>query len=61
MACRLVGAKPSSDLMLLMLNYCQLEPEEHTSVKSLFKENAFKNDVGEMASILSRLQLVKTK
>ena len=43
MACRLVGAKPLSELMLLMLDYCQLEPEEHTSVKSLFKENAFKN------------------
>ena len=30
MACRLIGAKPLYEAMLL---YCQLDPKEHTSVK----------------------------
>ena len=57
MACRLDGAKPLSEPML---DYCQFEPLEQTSVKfksefNIFiQENVLENVVCEMASILSR-------
>ena len=58
MACRLFGAKPLPEPIL---TYCQLYPEEQTSVKFKSKYKAFhswnhiwKNVVCEMASILSR-------
>ena len=58
MACRLVGAKPLPDPML---TFCQLDPQEQTTVKFESKckkksidENAFENVVCEMAAILSR-------
>ena len=38
MACRLIGAKPLSEPML---DYCQLDPCEHISVKILSKCNNF--------------------
>ena len=62
MACRLIGAKPLSEPML---DYCQLDPCEHISVKSnqnttiFIEENARENVVCEMAFILSRPQCVK--
>ena len=61
MACRLTDAKPLSEPML---DYCQLDPCEHTSMKiyqntAIFiEENARENVVCEMASILSRPQCV---
>ena len=57
MACRLLGAKPLTEPVL---TYCQLDPQEQTSVKfeSHYKtsihENAFENVVCEMAAILSK-------
>ena len=61
MACRLVGAKSLSEPML---DYCQLDPCEHISVKikknaTIFiEENVRENVVCEMASILSGPQCV---
>ena len=63
MACRLFGAKPLPEPML---THCQLDPEEQTSVefKSKYKafhyENAFKNVVCEVATILSRRRWVNS-
>ena len=57
MACRLFGAKPLSKPML---DYCQLDPQEQTSMtfwskyKLFIHENASENIVCEMAAILSR-------
>ena len=61
MACRLDGAKPLSQPML---EYCQSDPQEQTSMKfqsefKHFQENVLQNVVCEMASILSRPQSVK--
>ena len=61
MAGRLTDAKPLSEPML---DYCQLDPCEHISMKiyqntAIFiEENARENVVCEMASILSRPQCV---
>ena len=61
MACRLAGTKPLSEPML---EYCQLDHWEQTSVKfkSQFNqfvgEIAFENVVCEVAAILSRPQCV---
>ena len=58
MACRLFGAKPLSEPMLL---YCQLDPNKHISVKSYLKFKSFhprkctfENAVCEMAAIFLR-------
>ena len=57
MACHLFGTKPLPEPIL---TYCQLDPEEQTSVKieSKYKisteENAFENVVCKMEAILSR-------
>ena len=58
MACHLIGARPLSEQMLA---YCQLDPQEQTSVTVEFKiqhffiyKNAFENVACEMAGILSR-------
>ena len=62
MACRLDGAKPQSEPVL---EYCEFDLWEQTSVKSLSKlihfveENSFENVVCEMSAILPRLQYVK--
>ena len=61
MACRLDGAKPLSERML---EYCNLNPWEQTSVKyfrnlyTVIQENAFENVVWKMAAVLSRPQCV---
>ena len=57
MACRLFGAEPLSKPML---GYCQLNPQEHISVKFQSKYNFFihesasENFISGMAAILSR-------
>ena len=62
MACRLFGAKPLSKPML---GYCQLDPQEQSSVKlyantkHFIHENASETIVCEMAAILSRGRWVK--
>ena len=62
MACRLVGAKPLSESLL---DYCQLDPCEHISMKfetkynNFIDKNAFENAVWKMAAILSWPQCVK--
>ena len=60
MVCRLFGAKPLSQPMLL---YCHLDPKKHISgkfysinSKGLIQENALENVVCKMAAILSRPQ-----
>ena len=56
MACRLVGAKTLSESLL---DYCQLDPCEHISMKfetkynNFIDKNAFENAVWKMAAILS--------
>ena len=61
MACRLVGDKPLSEPVL---DYCQLEPCQHISVKFQLKYNNFHwrkriwNVVCETASMLARPQCV---
>ena len=61
MACRLVGAKPLSESLL---DYCQLDPYEHISMKfetkynNFIDKNAFENAVWKMAAILSWPQCV---
>ena len=50
MACRLIRTKPLPEPIL---TYCQLDPQEQTSVKFIH-ESAFKNAVCEMAAILTR-------
>ena len=61
MACRLFGAKPLSEPMLPC---CQLDHEDHISVKFysnskvLIHENAVENVVCKMAAIVSRSQCV---
>ena len=62
MACRLLGAKPSPELML---RYCQLDPWEQTAVKFCSKfsnfsiqENAFINVIYKMPAIMSLPQWV---
>ena len=58
MACRMVGAKPWREPVLL---YCQLGPLEQTSVKFESKHQTFRswNVVCEMVAILSRGELIK--
>ena len=58
MACLLFGARPLPDPVLI---YCQLDPQEQTSVNIRIKmhtffinEKAFENVVCEFATILSR-------
>ena len=59
MACHLTGAKPLSEAML---EYCILDPWEHTSMKSyrnlyiFIQGNAIENIVWKMAAIFSRPQ-----
>ena len=61
MACRLVGAKPWSEPMLI---YCKLDPWEqiqwnlNRNSYIFIQENAFENVVWKMAAILSRSQFV---
>ena len=64
MACRLFGAKPLSKPLL---GYCQLDPEEQTSVKSyqnskfFVQENSSENIVCEMVVILSMISKPQTR
>ena len=64
MTCHLVGAKSLSETVL---EYCQLDYKEQTSVifnrnsDIFFHDNALEGVVCEMAFILSRPQCVKTK
>ena len=57
MACRLSGAKPLPEPML---TYCQLDPQEQTSVKfeskykTFIQENPVENIVCRIVAILSR-------
>ena len=61
MACRLVGAKPLSESLL---DYCQLDPCEHISMKfetkynNFIDKNSFENVVWKMAAILSWPQCI---
>ena len=63
MACRLFGAKPLSEPML---DYCQLDPKEHTSVKFQLKfevfpfKNAFGNAVCQNAGHFVQERLVNS-
>ena len=63
MACRLLGANPLSEPMMI---YCHLDLKEHISMKYDFeiqkfslKKNAFENIVCEMATLLSQPQCVQ--
>ena len=57
MACRLIGAKPLSELML---PYCQLDPAEYITLKLclnsnvIIHRNALENVLSEMVAILSQ-------
>ena len=60
MACRPVGAKPLSEAMM---EYCQLDPYEQTSMKfqsrcSFADKNLRENVVWKIAAIMYRLQCV---
>ena len=63
MACRLIGTKPLSEQML---EHCQLDPWEQTSVKfqskfiymCFIQQNLYENIVWKMAIVLSQPQCV---
>ena len=62
MGCRLFGAKPLSDPMMV---YCQLDPKKRTSLKYYLRVNFHSGKCSwkycEMAAILSRPQCVNMK